>query len=132
MKNKNDLRIMLIDNDEHVRESLKVFFNTSQTPCLIFKSAKQGLNALKYQRVEVVISDYFLPDMDGVQFLEQAALIQPGITRILMATITTEDLEQQVQLTSIDRFIEKPLTVASLDTVISELENLNFSNHSRR
>lgn len=123
---------MLIDNDEHVRESLKVFFNTSQTPCLIFQSAEQGLNALKYQRVEVVISDYFLPDMDGVQFLEQAAVIQPGITRILMATITTEDLEQQVQLTRIDRFIEKPLTVASLDTVISELENLNFSNHSRR
>lgn len=132
MKKQKDRRIMLIDNDEHVRESLKVFFNTSQTPCLIFQSAEQGLNALKYQRVEVVISDYFLPDMDGVQFLEQAAVIQPGITRILMATITTEDLEQQVQLTRIDRFIEKPLTVASLDTVISELENLNFSNHSRR
>ncbi len=123
---------MLIDSDEHVRASLKVFFDTSQTHCLVFKSAEQGLNALKYQHVEVVISDYFLPDMDGVQFLEQAAQIQPGITRILMATITTEELENEIQDKGIDRFIEKPLTVASLDMVISELETLNFSNPSRR
>lgn len=132
MNNKKDFRIMLIDNDEHVRASLKIFFNTSQTHCLIFKSAEQGLNALKYQHVEVVISDYFLPDMDGVEFLEQASRIQPGITRILMATITTQELENEIQRTGIDRFIEKPLTVASLDTVINELENINFSNHNRR
>jgi len=132
MKNKKDFRIMLIDNDEHVRESLKFFFDTNQTHCLIFKSAEQGLNALKYQQVDVVISDYFLPDMDGVEFLEQAVGIQPCITRILMATITTQELENEIQNTGIDRFIEKPLTAASLDTVINELENINFSNHSRR
>ncbi|WDP88369.1 MAG: response regulator [Desulfobacter sp.] len=132
MSEKQRLRIMLIDQDKHVRESLKVFFDTSSTHCLIFKTAQEGLNALKYQRVDVVVSDYFLPDMDGVQFFRQAALIQPGVTRILMATITTDDLEQEIQEAGIDRFIEKPLTVASLDTVIGELENVNFSNPSRR
>lgn len=129
---KGDLRIMLIDNDKHVRDSLKLFFDSTRTHCLIFKTAKEGLNALKYQRVEVVVSDYFLPDMDGVQFLRKAVQIQPDITRILMATITTDELEQEIQHSGIDRFIEKPLTVASLDTVIAEFEELNFSNHSRR
>lgn len=131
-KQKKDFRIMLIDNDKHVRDSLKIFFNASRNNCLIFKSAEEGLNALKYQKVDVVVSDYFLPDMDGVEFLRRAQSVQPGVTRILMATITTHDLEQEIQHSGIDRFIEKPLTVASLDTVIREFENLNFSNHSRR
>ncbi len=123
---------MLIDNDRHVRESLKVFFDASQTNFFIFKTAKEGLNALKYQNVDGVISDYFLPDMDGVNFLKQAARIQPDVTRILMATIASDDLEQEILNAGIDRFIEKPLTVATLDTVINELETLNFSNQSRR
>lgn len=130
MYKKQRRRIMLIDQDKHVRESLKIF-DTSGIHCLIFKTAEEGLNALKYQRVEVVVSDYFLPDMDGIRFLSQAAALQPGITRILMATITTDDLEQEIQNSGIDRFIEKPLTVASLDSVIRELE-INFSNPSRR
>ncbi len=132
MKLKKGLYLMLIDNDRHIRESLKVFFEAGQTNFLIFKTAEEGLNALKYQNVNVVISDYFLPDMDGVSFLKQAAQIQPDVTRILMATITSDDLEQEILAEGIDRFIEKPLTVATLDTVINELETLNFSNRIRR
>ena len=130
METRKKIRIMLIDSDRHVRESIKVFFASGRTQCLVFKSAAQGLNALKYQQVEVVISDYFLPDMDGVAFLNRAVALQPDLIRILMATITTEDLEREIRRSGIDRFIEKPLTVASLDTVINECEIV--SNHSRR
>ena len=132
MKKKNGLHIMLIDYDKHVRDSLKVFFNAGPNDFLIFKSATQGLNSLKFQDVDVIISDYFLPDMDGIEFLRQAARIRPGVTRILMATLTLEDMDAQIEKAGIDRFLEKPLTVASLDTVIKELESVNFSNHSRR
>lgn len=132
MKNKKGLHLMFVDNDSHVRESLKVFFDNSQTELLIFKSAAEGLNSLKYQRVDVVISDYFLPDMDGVEFLKQAALIQPGVTRVLMATLSSDDLEKQFLKAGIDRFIEKPLTVASLDIVIKELGMDHLSKQSRR
>ncbi|MDD9305050.1 MAG: response regulator [Desulfobacter sp.] len=132
MKVKNNLHIMFIDNDRHVRDSLKVLFDTSRTQFLIFKSGEQGLNSLKYQQVSLVVSDYFLPDMDGIEFLKQAARIQPGVRRILMATIASEGLEQEIIEAGIDRFIEKPLTVASLDTVINELKPLNLSNQSWR
>lgn len=117
---------MLIDNDRHVRESLKVFFEGGPQAYLIFKTAEQGLNALKYQQVDVVVSDYFLPDMDGLEFLNEAARIQPGIHRILMATISSDDLEKEIQKAGVDRFIEKPLTVATLDKVLNDLENQNF------
>ncbi|MCG8618159.1 MAG: response regulator [Desulfobacterales bacterium] len=119
--NKNGLSLMLIDNDKHVRESLSVFFGVSHSDFLSFKTGEEGLNALRYQKVDVVISDYFLPDMDGLAFLIEAAGLQPEVIRILMATITSENLERQILASGIDRFIEKPLTVATLDTVINEL-----------
>lgn len=115
-------RIMFIDNDEHVRDSLKVFFDSSQMNFLIFKTAAEGLNSLKFQEIDMVISDYFLPDMNGVEFLNQVADDHPGIIRILMATIVNDDLKLDILKSGIDRFIEKPLTVTSLDTIINELK----------
>jgi len=133
MENKNrSLHIMLIDNDKHVRDSLKVFFESSQTRFLIFKSALEGLNSLKYQNFDVVISDYFLPDMDGIQFLNQVVQTHPDVTRILMATISSDDLEQEIARAGIDRFIEKPITIATLDTIINELKIANFPKQIRR
>jgi len=120
-KHKKSLHIMFIDNDEHVRDSLKVFFDSSQMDLLIFQSASEGLNSLKYQKIDMVISDYFLPDMNGVDFLKQVAKNDPGITRILMATIINDNLKLEILKAGIDRFIEKPLTIASLDMIINEL-----------
>ena len=114
-------QIMFIDNDEHIRDSLKVFFDTSQMDLLIFQSASDGLNALKYQKIDTVISDYFLPDMNGIEFLNLVAKNNPGITRILMATIVNDDLKLEILKAGIDRFIEKPLTITSLDIIINEL-----------
>jgi response regulator RpfG family c-di-GMP phosphodiesterase len=71
----------------------------------------------------MVISDYFLPDMNGVEFLNQVAINNPGIIRILMATIVNDELKLDILKAGIDRFIEKPLTVASLDTIINELNS---------
>lgn len=120
-KHKKLPQIMFIDNDEHIRDSLKVFFDSSQMDLLIFQSASEGLNSLKYQKIDMVISDYFLPDMNGVDFLNQVAKNDPGITRILMATIVNDDLKLEILKAGIDRFIEKPLTITSLDMIINEL-----------
>lgn len=126
------ISLMLIDQDKYVRESLKIFFDDSPVDLLIFKTAADGLNALKHQRADVVVADYFLPDTDGLTLLKQAKEIQPDALRILMATITSDELEQDIEKAGINRLIEKPLTVASLDTVINELAKTNLSNQGRR
>lgn len=114
---------MFVDNDRLVRDSLKMFFDNGHTDYLIFKSGEEGLNSLKYQKIDVVISDYFLPDMDGIQFLNQVGEHYPHVIRILMATLGSDELQREIKKSGIDRFIEKPLTVASLDTIIKELTN---------
>jgi len=123
-------QIMIIDNDKYVRESLGTFFSKSPLRVLIFKSATEGLNALKYQDIDVVISDYFLPDMDGLTFLKQVAIEKPGVPRILMATITNDEMAQEIARTGINKFIEKPLSVDALETIIKEMEIARISKPS--
>jgi CheY-like chemotaxis protein len=114
-------QIMFVDSDPLVRDSLKLFFDSGQTHYLIFKSGREGLNSLKYQPIDVVVSDYFLPDMDGIQFLNQVKVQSSRVFRVLMATLISDELRCEIRAAGIDRCIEKPLTVASLDTIINEL-----------
>lgn len=115
------MQIMIIDNDRHIRESLSTFFNAGKQNLLIFKNAKEGLNALKYQDIDLVIADYFLPDMSGIEFLIQVAEQSPGTSRIIMATISSDALKKQSQDAGIDMFVEKPLSVASIDHMVSTI-----------
>lgn len=117
-QNKRLLQIMFVDSDPHVRDSLKVFFGNSDVGYLIFKSASEGLNALQFQNMDVVVSDYFLPDMDGLMFLKKVGDSYPKIKRILMATLVNKKLQHDLQKECIDGFIEKPLTVGFLDEII--------------
>jgi len=120
-------QIMVIDNDKYVRESLSTFFGKGPLRLLIFRSGSEGLNALKYQDIDVVISDYFLPDMDGLSFLKEVAREKPGVPRVLMATITNEEMALGIARAGIYKFIEKPLTVDSLETIIKDLETIKQS-----
>jgi DNA-binding response OmpR family regulator len=114
-------QIMFVDNDPLVRDSLKFFFDIGHIQCLIFKSGAEGLNALKYQPIDVVVCDYFLPDMDGIQFLNKVGEHSSQVVRILMATLISDELRGEIQEANIDRIIEKPLTMACMDTIIHEL-----------
>ncbi|MBU1340213.1 MAG: response regulator [Proteobacteria bacterium] len=120
-------QIMIIDNDKYVRESLSTFFSKSPLRVLIFKSASEGLNALKYQDIDVVVSDYFLPDMDGLVFLNQVAIEKPGVPRVLMATLTNDEMAVGIAKAGIYKFIEKPLNIDALETIIKELEIIKLS-----
>lgn len=117
----HNMQIMLIDRDKHVRDSLRLFFDGELQHFLIFKSALEGLNALKYQKIDIVIVDYFLPDMNGLALLKQIRENYPDTLRVLMATIVSDDLETEIQQADIDHFIEKPVTIATLDSVLLKL-----------
>lgn len=118
-------QVMIIDNDKYVRESLSTFFGKGPLRLLIFKSASEGLNALKYQNIDVVIADYFLPDMDGLAFLKQVAREKPDAARVLMATIINDELKKEISMAGINAFLEKPLTVASIDQILNGINKDN-------
>ncbi len=120
-------QILLIDSDKYIRESLSTFFNNGKDNFLIFKSARDGLNALEYQKIDIVISDYFLPDMDGVKFLIKAAEISPGIIRVLMTTILSDELRIESTNAGIDALLEKPLSIATLDSLLAEISKKNLN-----
>jgi two-component system NtrC family sensor kinase len=101
--------LLLVDDDEHVRRALKRVLKRSR--CEVFEAADaaQALEILDVQPVQVVVSDYRMPGMSGVEFLRAVKERWPRIQRVLLTgQADTSAIEEAVNQSEIFRFIWKP------------------------
>ena len=73
------MKILLIDDDEWIRDSLSLFFESEGCCLNAFETAGEGLNALKKKPYHIVIADYRLPGMNGLDFLKRIHTPYPNI-----------------------------------------------------
>ena len=101
--------VLVVDDDEHVRRSLRRVLRRASCNLLEAPEAATALDMLASEPVQVVVSDYRMPGMDGVEFLRQVKERYPAIQRVLLTgQADTAAIEEAVNRSEIFRFIWKP------------------------
>jgi DNA-binding NtrC family response regulator len=113
-----EMAIFIIDDDEWIRDSLRIFFETEGCRVLALETAEEGLAAIKDQTFDLLIIDYKLPGMDGIEFLKRIHSIQPDALKILITAYRNENVVSEAKKLKIQGFIEKPFTS---DTIMASL-----------
>lgn len=114
-------RILLVDDDQDVRESLLDIIESGGYQVV---SAENGLDGLEKYKSEkgnfnLVISDIRMPKMDGVKFFESLAEIKSADLPFIMMTGFSEFMDaQKAHQMGVDEFITKPFTREELLGVI--------------
>lgn len=106
----NNGTIVIVDDEEMVLTSLKSFLNLeSQYDVKTFTSAKDALEFLKKNDVNLVLSDYLMPEMDGISFLAKVREIKPEVTRIILTGYADkENAIKAINDVGLFQYIEKP------------------------
>jgi len=123
-------RVLLVDDEQnvldaytrHLRISFEVFSATS---------GKEGIDVLvKESPIEVVVSDFRMPEMNGVQFLTRCRQIAPDTVRIML----TGQADMQAAIDAINegnlyRFLTKPcptnIFIKSLEDAVEQYRLIN-------
>jgi two-component system NtrC family sensor kinase len=126
--------LLVVDDDEHVRRALKRVLKRSGCLLLDAPHAEAGLEVLARERVHVVISDYRMPGMSGVEFLRVVKERWPRIQRVLLTgQADTSAIEEAVNHSEIFRFIWKPWDDAHLlVTVQSAVDQHRLADENAR
>lgn len=83
--------ILLVDDDVDVLVSLRRLVERTMPEArfLSAESAKDALAILARERVDVVVSDFRMPGMDGIEFLEEARKRSPDVLTIMLTAYPT-------------------------------------------
>lgn len=116
-------RILIVDDEEDILASLEAFLKGALgAEVLTANSAAAGLAALSKTPIDLVISDYRMPVMDGLHFLRRAAEMRPEAPRILLTAFPDMHVAiQAINQARIAHFLTKPVDPDQLADVVKEL-----------
>ena len=101
--------ILFVDDEAPVLRSLKRLLRPTGHKVHIANSGAEGLEVLREQPIDVVVSDMRMPEMDGAEFLTSVAEQWPATTRMLLTGYA--DLTSAINAInngSISRYLTKP------------------------
>jgi DNA-binding NtrC family response regulator len=104
--------ILIVDDEIDILESLKQLFEVSLkgVKVAIAESGAAALAILNSQPIDLIVTDYKMPGMNGLEFLGEARKLVPKVPRILVTAFP--DLELAIRAVNdakIENFFTKPV-----------------------
>ena len=104
--------ILVVDDEEMVLNSMKAFFAIEGNyKLLTYTSALKAMEDLERNslKVDLVISDYQMPGMDGIAFLAKVKEMLPMVPRILLTGYADkENAIEAINNVGLYQYIQKP------------------------
>ena len=103
-------RIMLVDDEENILKSLKrTMGKHKEWEIEIYVKPADALKRAMTSNFDLFLSDFRMPEMDGVKFLTEVKNLQPESMRLILSGYTDlEALMGAINEAQIYRFITKP------------------------
>lgn len=112
------LRLFLVEDDPLFRKYLCSFLESEGCLVTAFDSAEVALESLKEQSCDVIVCDYGLPGMDGLEFFRKVSRSHPPALRILVTGYGDVETFTTAWKTGVHEYIEKPFMAEMLQGVI--------------
>ena len=101
--------VLCIDDEENVLRALQRSFRKETFNVYTALSGKEGLKILENLSVHLIIADFRMPQMNGVEFFTKAKKIQPDAIRVLLSGYASIDMvTKAVNEGGIYRLLTKP------------------------
>ncbi len=111
MTDKKDIEtIVIVDDEEMVLTSISSFLML-QTNYQVetFTSVEKALVYIENNNIDLVVSDYLMPEMDGITFLGKVRNLKPEVPRIILTGYADkENAIKAINEVGLFQYIEKP------------------------
>ncbi len=102
--------IVIVDDEQLVLSSLNSFLSL-ETNYIVntFLSANEAIEYIGNNDTDLVVSDYLMPEMDGITFLSKVRELKPEIPRIILTGYADkENAIKAINEVGLFHYIEKP------------------------
>jgi len=111
----SEIRTLIVDDSSVMRKIVERALRQAGLELTVVHEAGtgiEGLDVLREQPVDLILSDINMPTMDGLEFLRQirAQNLAPGVPVVMITTESSEEHVKQAILAGARGYIRKPFT----------------------
>jgi adenylate cyclase len=115
--------LLIIDDEEGVRRSLVRALKREPYHIFLAKNGQEGIDIVREHiaQIDIVICDYKMPGLNGLEALKIIGTINPQITRIILTGYATMEAAIEATNEGIDGFLTKPFDNVELRAQLREI-----------
>jgi len=116
-----EIQVLFIDDEESIIDGIQRLFMREPYGIFATTSLDKAREALAHEKIKVVVSDYRMPTISGVEFLKEVKKDHPNIIKILFTGYTDfSSAEAAINEGEVYRFISKPWKTTELLSTIRQ------------
>ncbi len=103
-------RVVLVDDEEMVTQNLEMLLSMeTDYESVSFNQPASALEYLKNNEADAVLSDFIMPEMNGLDLLAQVKEVQPTCSRLLLTGYADkESAVRAINEVGLFQYLEKP------------------------
>jgi len=125
MNTRHIRKILLIDDDTSVLNSLRRVLEDAGYTVQAVKNGRQGMQWLEQEKADLIITDIYMDVMDGLEIVTAVKKSHPGMKLIVMSggsKLMSADVLPIAKALGANRTLQKPLDMDVLLAAIAELD----------
>ena len=108
------LQILIVDDDEMTTQSLVDIMTLKGFQAIAAGSGNEGLEVARQRKIDVLLTDVKMPDMNGVELYLQVRETHSDVTALLMTAYAADEIINKGVEEGISFVFAKPLDIELL------------------
>jgi len=116
-------KILIVDDEETLTWSMAKSLSKDKDKyeVMIANNGKEALNVLEHERIDLVISDIRMPDINGLDLLVRIKKEFPQTKVIIMTAYGSSDVQKEANRRGSLYYVEKPFEISDIRKIILDL-----------
>jgi two-component system response regulator AtoC len=122
-------RILLVDDEELVRVTLKEFLTILGLEVVEASSGLEGIEKAQQFEFQILITDYKMPDMTGIEMMREILKFKRDFKIVILSGFVAEITNEMLEGIEVSAILQKPADLGVLERIITQiLADLNKTN----
>ncbi len=119
--------VLIVDDELGMRQFLTHLLQREGHNVRVAENGREGMDRLREQTVDLILSDVRMPDMSGIELLRSARELLPEVEVIMMTAFANVDTAREAFLLGAYDFVQKPFDNDLLkETVTRALQKVSL------
>lgn len=115
--------VLVLDDEKNIVTVLKAILEKRDFQVEGFTDPREALSALRDRRFDAAVTDLYMPDIDGMAFLEETKRLYPGLPVVMITAFGTVDSAVDAIKKGAFDYVTKPFEQSEIVSVVQKAVN---------